>query len=378
MSAFRCRSCKFLLAHQPIFNLHGMPASAQGFLTHNELKDDRPTDLRIYQCSACGLVQADCEPVSYYREVIRSTAYSQEMKDFRKKFLGDFVESNNLKGKSILEIGCGRGEYLDLMSGAGLIPSGTEYGSASWQHCRDAGHHVQRCFPDDPSMKLDGGPFDAFASFNFLEHWPDPASVFQTIYSNTTADAIGLLEVPNFDMILRKCLFSEFISDHLSYFTEQSFRLLLCLNGFEVIDCNAIWHEYILSAVVRKRQTISMDMFTESRVILERNIKAFLAKHSKGGVAIWGAGHQALAAISVLGISNHIKYIIDSAPFKQGRYTPASHIPIHAPSHLVVDPVSAVVIIAAGFSDEISQTLRRNFDPGMELAILRETTLEPV
>ena len=378
MKVQSCRICHAPLPDEPCLFFADMPSSAQGFLSRSELAADSASDLRIYQCMGCGLVQADCEPVPYYREVIRATAFSPEMKSFRQAFLADFSETYSLKSKSILEIGCGRGEYLDLLRAAGLKPFGTEFGEAAWRACLNAGHQVQKCFPDDPSQQIDHGPFDAFASFNFLEHWPDPSAVLRTISANTTQDVIGLVEVPNFDMILRKSLFSEFIADHLSYFTADSLKLLFNLNGFEVIDCASVWHDYILSAVVRKRHAIDIGPFSQSRVGLESEVMSFLSRQEEKGVAIWGAGHQALAAISLLGIANKIRYVVDSAPFKQGRYTPASHLPIHAPTRLREEPDGAVLIMAAGFSDEIATILRGNFDGSLELAILRETWLEAV
>ena len=54
---------------------------------------------------------------------------------------------------------------------------------------------------------------------SYLEHLPDPNTVLQGISYNLNEDGIGLVEVPNFEMILEKNLYSEFIIDHLFYFT---------------------------------------------------------------------------------------------------------------------------------------------------------------
>ena len=42
-------------------------------------------DLPLYQCSCCGLVQVDCQPVSYYRDVIGPGGYSTTMTELRRK-----------------------------------------------------------------------------------------------------------------------------------------------------------------------------------------------------------------------------------------------------------------------------------------------------
>ena len=93
-------------------------------------------------------------------------------------------------------------------------------------------------------------------------------------------------------------------------------------------------------------------------------------------VVVWGAGHQALAVITIAKISENIRYIVDSAPFKQEKYTPASHILIKSPDYLLEDTPEAVIVMAAGFSAEVISTLRQRYGHIQELAILGEDELE--
>jgi hypothetical protein len=67
---------------------------------------------------------------------------------------------------------------------------------------------------------------------------------------------------------------------------------------------------------------------------------------------------------------------VDSAVFKQGKYTPATHIPIVSPETLNSDPVDAVIVMAASYSDEVAMILRRHFSKQMHIAILRDYGLE--
>ena len=107
---------------------------------------------------------------------------------------------------------------------------------------------------------LENSPFDAFFILNFFEHLPNPNSTLQSLYHNLSDDGIGLIEVPNFDMILRNNLFSEFIGDHLFYFTKETLKATLERNGFEVIECEEIWYKYIISAVVKKRKKLYLEI----------------------------------------------------------------------------------------------------------------------
>jgi SAM-dependent methyltransferase len=353
-----------------------MPAAAQNMPTAATLADDRGTDLEVCQCSACGLVQLSTEPVPYYREVIRATAFSEEMRVFRLEQFQEFIDKYSLNGKKIIEIGCGKGEYLSLMRQCGGDVYGLEYAPASVEQCLQAGLVVSQGFVEHATQKLEHGPFDAFFILNFLEHFPDPAAALLGIGHNLADGALGLVEVPNFDMIAAKELFSEFIADHLVYFTKETLESALRLHGFEVIECRALWHEYILSAVVRKRQAMDLSRFRVNLYRLNREIDAYIRRFGDKKVAIWGAGHQALALMALLGLAGRISYVVDSAPFKQGKWTPATHIPIVAPQTLETRPVAAVIVMAASYSDEVAKTIRRNFPAKIGVAIVRDFGLE--
>jgi SAM-dependent methyltransferase len=355
-----------------------MPKAAQFLPDATCLDDDRSMNLEIWQCSGCGLIQLNSEPVPYYRDVIRSAAFSAEMKELRIRQFSDFVRRYSLQDRKVIEIGCGKGEYLSIMRDVGTKAYGLEHLKESVDYCINNVLDVREGFIENDSRILADAPFDAFFIMNFLEHLPDPNSTLRGIYNNLTGDGLGLVEVPNFDMIIRKRLFSEFTSDHLFYFTGETLATVLNLNGFEVLEINEIWHQYILSAVVRKRKALDIAHFYAYQEKLKKEIDEYIKRFGFKKVAIWGAGHQALSLISMLGLKNRIRYVVDSAPFKQGKFTPATHIPIVAPNNLNTDPVEAVIVMAAAYSDEVSSILRREFDPKMSVSILREYGLEAV
>ena len=95
-------------------------------------------------------------------------------------------------------------------------------------------------------------------------------------------------------------------------------------------------------------------------------------------VAVWGAGHQALAIISLMNLSDKIKYVVDSAPFKQNKFTPATHIPIVSPEQLITEPVDAIIVMAASYSSEVVKIIQQNFDRNINVSILKDFGLEEV
>lgn len=371
-----CRVCNSPFFDEPLLILSNMPAAAQNFPDSSNVEFEHGQDLELCQCRACGLVQLSNQPVEYHRDVIRAAAFSSEMQAFRTHQFTQFTEDNDLAGKKVLEVGCGKGEYLSLLAHAGMDAFGIEHLTSSVEYCRAGNLNVSQGYLGESELLLDTGPFNAFFIMNFFEHLPDPNAMLQAITTNLTEDAIGLIEVPNFDMILEQNLFSEFINDHLFYFTEETLISTLNYCGFEVTECESIWHDYILSAKVRRRQPKNLDFLSAQQEKITNEIHRYLDSHQGKKVAVWGAGHQALSVLSLSDMSSRVDSVLDSAPFKQNKFTPATHLPIKSPDELDKGEIEVVIIMAASYSDEVLGTIRDRWGSKLDVAILRDYGLE--
>lgn len=368
----QCRACGGLLDAEVLLRYPHMPMGAQNFPYPENIAQDHSVDLEIVQCSCCGLVQLKNAPVSYWRNVIRAVGFSPEMAAFRKKQFNDFVKRYSLIQKYGIELGCGDGAYLELLSGANLNMVGLEYDADNVLVCRKRGLEVQQGFAQRQQIPFERA-FDAFFVFSFLEHIPTLRDFLRTIRAHLAQDAVGIIEVPNFDMILQENLFAEFIIDHLFYFTEKTLCHTLENNGFDVISCSRIWHNYILCAEVKKRQAQDVALLHEAKVHTLATIQRFASTH--GTIAVWGAGHQSFTLLSMLNDTNAIQYIVDSAPFKQGRVSPVTHIPVVPPETLRTRPVNGLIITGGSYSDEIAKTVHENFSQN-NVVIFRNNQLE--
>jgi len=378
MTVNACRVCGQALFEHPLIEFRNMPKAAQMFPGREALPYEKGTDLTVCQCRGCGLVQLSSEPVPYFREVIRAAGVSAVLQaDKSAQFLA-FVERFQLQGKKIIEVGCGCGEFLSLLSALPVQACGLEYSAEAVQKCRNAGLLVERGYPDRESSPLSGSPFDAFMLLMFLEHMPDPNAALRNLRANLKEGAYGLVEVPNFDMVIRQRLFSEFTADHLLYFTEATLRSSLEWNGFEVLEVSQKRDSYVLSALVKTRTPHDLQAFKDHQQQILTQIDAYVGGFPDKKVAIWGAGHQALAILALMGTLDRIAYVVDSAPFKQGLFTPATHLPIFPPETLVSSPVDAVIVMAASYSDEVAGILRSRFNPDLAIAILRDFGLEHI
>lgn len=375
MTIHACRVCGAEYFGEPLLRYENMPKAAQNFPDADSVEYEKGVDLTVCQCSGCGLVQLSNDPVPYYREVIRAAAFSEVVKAFKARQFAGFLQKYSLQGKKIIEIGCGRGEFLSLLQSLDVKAYGLEYSETAVAACVQNGLKVSKGYLDSGVTALANGPFDAFLLLMFLEHMADPNSALKGIYNNLTEDAVGLVEVPNFDMMLRNKLFSEFIGDHLLYFSRETLRTTLCLNGFDVIECDELRDNYVISAIVKKRGKLDISSFYDYQTKIKTELDEYIGRFKAQKVAIWGAGHQALAIIALTKIADKIKYVVDSAPFKQGKYTPATHIPIVSPNKLESDPVDTVIVMAASYSDEVASIIRQTYN-NIQIAILKDYGLD--
>ena len=374
-----CRSCGAEFFDKPLLTYDNSPESAQNFIDDLSSTKDEPVKLEIYQCSKCGLIQHNLKPVSYYKKVIRAVSFSQEMTNFRLKQLDDWINKYSLINKSILEVGSGRGEYLDLFKKIGVKKIyGLEFEAKNIEHIQSKENNATQGYLEHGLKNIKGQPFDAFAIFSFMEHWPNPKLGIDTLIKFLKPNAYGLIEVPNFDMIKEKGLYTEFTVDHIFYFDHKSLSNFLTSNGFEILSIKNIWNDYIISAEVVRREPLDIQVFDKKFIFIKKSLNDYLDQLKTKKIIIWGAGHQALTVISLTSIKNKIDYVVDSAIFKQNKYTPESHLLINDPNYMLKDKPEAIVVMAAGFSDEIIRTIDIKYPFIKNIAVLREDSLEIV
>ena len=172
-----CRVCGSDFFPEPLLHFDQMPKAAQNFPDKDTLSQDEGVTLDVFQCQGCGLVQLNNEPLSYYREVIRASAFSEEMKTYRMAQFSDLIEKWGLKGKKLIEVGCGKGEYLSIFNALDVNTFGLEYAPDSVRVCQEASLNVKEGFMEQGDYSIEQGPFDAAVILSFFEHVPEPNTV---------------------------------------------------------------------------------------------------------------------------------------------------------------------------------------------------------
>jgi len=413
-----CIACGHALS--PLMTLDDMPASAQNIPAASELAEDHPLSLTLCQCPSCGLVQFDTEPVDYYRDVIRAGGGTRTMTRLRHEEYARLLtamQEHHIHGRRIVEVGCGRGEFLrmwqnlaedpegaaalardqarDPLSGqpnaAPLHLVGLEHKPSLVEEANAVADKKYRVYEGFATgdVRYPEGPFDAFVQFNFLEHQPDPCDMLRNIWHNLKPQALGLITVPSFEYILRYNGYYELLRDHIANYTEFTLQKLLQDCGFELLSMDLVNRDTI-EAIVRKADPdelselhysghlIDVSALRDSYDRLSASVNAHIdhLSESRRTMAIWGASHQGFTLAATTKLGGRVEYIIDSAPFKQGRFSPASHIPIVAPDYAVAHPVDEILIVAPGYTDEIAGIIRERFDENVRILVLRTDRIE--
>ncbi len=321
----KCKICAGNL--DPLLAYNKMPEAAQYFPEAKTIQCGLGIDLKIYQCTGCGTVQIPAEPVSYYSHAIRSPSWDTD--PFRKKQLDEFVEEFQLQGKRIKHI--------------------------------------------DEEPKPD--TYDAFLMFNYLEHFPEPKKTLTRICNNLEYPGAGIIEVPNFDEIIRDRIFGEFIIDHLFYFTKETLRFTCEASGFDVVRIKEIWDGASLSAVVRKRTPLTALPFKENQKQLIQDIDNFVSRFESA--TIWGAGHQTLMMLTMMERLDKVPYVVDSFKEKQNKYTHVTYKPVLPPEQLITQPVGGIVVIVGWQYREVLKRIEElNLNPKPVVALIRKAALE--
>lgn len=372
----KCISCKGSL-HE-LMKIENMPASAQDIPTKEELDKDSGIEVSLCVCEDCGLVQLKNDAVYYYRDVIRAGGYSTTMEGLRKSQYKHFIEFASLEGKKIIEVGCGRGEFLGMLSDFPVEGYGTEHKKDLVQIAKEAGLRVDEDFPESEDHIFKNGPFDAFMSFNFLEHQPHPRIYLKAIYNNLCDEGYGLITVPSFEYIMEQNSFYEIIPDHIAYYSFESLTHLLNICGFEVLEKEMVNRDTI-SMIVKKRKLPDICGIISKKNDIATEVVETVKKYAKAGkIAIWGASHQGFTLCATTGIADYVDCIIDSAPFKQGKYAPASHIPIISPDEARKRKLEAIIIVAPGYTNEIANIIKTTFENGIDIYTLMTDRLSRI
>ncbi|RKQ60624.1 O-antigen chain-terminating methyltransferase [Thermovibrio guaymasensis] len=132
---------------------------------------------------------------SNFENIFRGT--SSEIKERLAQYL-KFIPENLAKNYPVLDVGCGRGEFLELLSQRGINAVGIDLNRYTIAHLRERGFEV---YNNDVNsyLKRAKGQFSAITAFQVIEHFdPDYLKEFLTLtYEKLVPGGVLILETLN-------------------------------------------------------------------------------------------------------------------------------------------------------------------------------------
>lgn len=359
------------------YELSGVPVHSTRLLADRESALAIPRgDLRLQWCRSCDFIsnqRFDPTLVDYTVDGYEDSQMSSPtFRAFATDLADHLIGRYQLHGGCVLEVGAGKGDFLELIAGRGdLVGIGLDPASPDRE---DPGLHLrrERLAPEHALL-----PFDLLCCRHTLEHISEVAAflrLVRTVAARTTRPVF--FEVPDVERILREAAFWDVYYEHCSYFSAPSLRALFEREGFRIVDlhrgygdqyllCEAVPSD--LPGSVGRNEEAAGEPVADAVVGFLRAVGATQARlterfeeaHRTGQrVVAWGAGSKAVALLSAVPSASIIEAVVDVDPRKHGRFLPGSGHEVVAPSVLVDLQPDLIVVMNPLYEGEITTQLR--------------------
>jgi SAM-dependent methyltransferase len=347
---------------EPFYEQRGIPVQIVALLpTREEALAFPRGDLVLAFCEACGFVfNAAYDPAlqDYSRPAEESQAFSPRFQAFSRALAERLVAGYDIRGKDVLEAGCGRGDFLVEICrlgnnrGVGVDPG--------WLPGRlDAPADVQfvRAPFDSEQAKRRA---DLVLCRHTLEHI-GPVRAFVELLRRP--GGVVVIEVPDVLRILRKAAFWDVYYEHCSYFAATSLAGLAGRCRLDVLATRLEFDgQYLVleaqpGAVVEEGDAGDIGDAVERFAYEAPRAVERWRERLTGRVALWGGGSKAVALLTALGVEAGGTTVVDINPHRQGAFLPGVGIEVVAPEALREQPPDLVVAMNPAYLGEIGSAL---------------------
>jgi SAM-dependent methyltransferase len=363
------------------YDLPAIPANSCLLINDRNAAIDFPVaPLRLFCCPSCGFIFNGAWEASrtVYSEAYEETqGFSPTFNAFHERLARDLIARHDLHGKRVIEIGCGKGEFLALLCRLGdnegvgydpsFVPSRLDAAAAG------RARFIREVFDERT------GPVscDFLCCKMTLEHIPDVGCFIAMIRRALDGQekTCVFFQIPNAKRVLQDGAFWDIYYEHCSYFTAQSLSNLFERSGFAV---DRVWTDYDDQYLMIEARPASTPMpipagsgaVAETLQWIEefrQSVGAAIAawREQLTGAAmlgrrtvLWGSGSKAVAFLTTVGLNGEVASVVDINPFRHGRYLPVTAHEIISPDELSTTPPDLVVIMNSVYRDEIRTMLR--------------------
>ena len=335
-------------------------------------------DIILTLCNNCGLVfnrVFDTNINHFLNGYEDQQGFSSTFNSFLTNLTKEFIHKYKIHNKNIIEIGCGKGDFIELIcslghnKGIGIDPA---YVPGRIKADKDISF-----IKDFYSVKYGNLPCDVIVCRHTMEHIYQCNSLVKTVRQSINGDKeiIVFIEVPNLIRILKIQAFWDIFYEHCLYFSPGSLARVFRANGFEIRDTYLKYDDQYLLLEASSAQNngsfnhpleesikqLSVYVNTFKIKIREKINKwyeiLYNLKMEDKKVAIWGGGSKSVGFLTHFNDLNIIKHVVDINPHMQGNYIPGIGIQYVSPSYMQDFKPDTIIIMNGIYKKEIGQIL---------------------
>lgn len=379
-----CPSCH-IGTMAPFYRVQSVPVhSVVQIPTRQGALDFPKGDLVLALCPECGFVSNTAYDPSlqhYCSDCEETQGFSPTFQEFQRNLVEGLIQRHELRGKRIIEIGCGKGEFLTLLCELGHN-TGIGFDPAFVPDRNPARDRRGIDFVQDfYSEQYTSVPADFIACKMTLEHIANPGQFIAMVRRSIgNRQASVFFQVPDFTRVLQDRAFWDIYYEHCSYFTAHSLNELFQKSGFNVETIEThydgqyltieatpgkissegeIWEaaggpaqEWVSVQVLRFAQAVDELMST-----WRHRVASWHAAGQK--TVLWGSGSKGVSFLSALEENDAIHSVVDINPHRQGMFMPGSGHEIVAPSRLSEIRPDFVIAMNSVYREEIQRDLNQ-------------------
>jgi SAM-dependent methyltransferase len=365
------------------FEQDGVPShSVLLFASREEALGYPRGSIRLGFCPGCGFIAnlaVDPSLQNYSHDCEETQGFSPRFRQFADELARELVERHSLRGRTILEIGCGKAEFLAALCrlgdsrGIGIDPAAVP------ERVDPAAREQVELIEDYFSERYADLRADVVVCRHTLEHIPDTGDFMRLIRASVAGreDTLVFFELPDVLRVLREAAFWDIYYEHCSYFTPGSLARLFRSTGFRVDRLELAYDgQYILlegrPARASQAQALALEESVDEvaaevarfRSRLAETVALWrgrLADYAREGrhTVVWGSGSKGVAFLTMLGDVGNVEYVVDVNPHRHGRFMPGTGQEIVAPEFLVECRPEVVIAMNPVYLEEIGTDLER-------------------
>jgi SAM-dependent methyltransferase len=362
-----CRFCRARLRHT--FVDLGLSPLCESYVTADQLNRMEPFyPLHVKVCEECFLVQL--EQYVSVEHIFTEYAYFSSYSDSWLKHSSNYVDMISarlaLGAQSLaVELASNDGYLLQYFVKKGIPVLGVEPAVNVAKVAEQKGVPTLVKFfgrQTARQMVADGQAADLVIGNNVLAQVPDLNDFVGGIRILLKPGGVATLEFPHLERLMAEDQYDTIYHEHFSYFSLITVEKIFAAHGLVLFDVDEIAthggsiriylrhvedsSKPVTHAVVTLRErelTAGLDriesylMFAEKVMESKRVLLELLIRLRREGkrVAGYGAPGKGNTLLNYCGIrTDFLEFTVDRNPYKQGRFLPGTHIPIHSPERI--------------------------------------------